>query len=191
MAPHQLFWTVPGWHKYSKCLVFSDKMMEFTAWGSDLIILTKWRNEYSILHSNIFLWYPKSILLVSLPHRNFHVFQTVRCQTSVKAKATHLSSFIWLWCQRKQWGEVIMETNCPRDNQAMTNGPIRLTLHDLDPDRPRVCLTPCVSYHPWEMEGTWVLTNIVQWCCTLNFSFQFTIFSTWKFVKDWENRKES
>ena len=27
-----------------------------------------------------------------------------------------------------------METNCPRDNQAMTNCPIRLTLDDLDPD---------------------------------------------------------
>ena len=53
------------------------------------------------------------------------------CQTNVKAKATHLSSFIWLGCQRKQRGEVIMETNCLRDNQQMTFCPITMTHHDL------------------------------------------------------------
>ena len=48
-----------------------------------------------------------------------------------------------------------METNCPRDNQAMTNCPIRVTLDDLDPDTPRVSHSHRgrVSYDPWELGG--------------------------------------
>ena len=76
------------------------------------------------------------------------------CQTNVKAKATHLSSFIWLGCQRKQRGEVIMETNCLRDNQQMTFCPITMTHHDLVPESGDHVLVSTPQCQLWPM-GNW------------------------------------